>query len=65
MGSPLCPECGEVGRLVQLRQENIEFYWCGHCFVRWPSREEPMEPPDQPHAADYVEPDSHAADRHR
>ena len=40
MANLTCPECSEVGRLVRLPQEEIEFYWCGRCFVRWASRDE-------------------------
>ena len=45
MANLTCPDCGEVGRLVRLPQEEIEFYWCGQCSVRWPSRDE------QPHVS--------------
>jgi len=60
-----CPECGETGRLVQLPKENVEFYWCGECFVRWSSDEEPMQAPDAvARASEDVEPTSRPAHRH-
>jgi len=62
MGNPLCPTCGETGRLVQLQEENIEFYWCGECFVKWPSRPESAPASAQaPHVPAPEDRDSHQA----
>jgi len=64
MRNPLCPDCGEAGRLVDLPKDNIQFYWCGECFVKWPSRDEPAEAPDYvSYAPDDVEPVGRPAHR--